>query len=275
MTQNDLSRWINDKPIDLVLTATPDEQDGFVADGTPYVLTSLDCALTGFTRHDRLHRLASENENPRSLLVMPTWRQDLLGERGLGNRRPLRADFWTSEFALAWRAVLESDRLAELCREAGWTLTFVPHPNLQGYLASSPLAGSRPRAAVRPDRRTAHLADAAVLVTDYSSLAFEAAYLRRPVVYHQFDREQFFAGAHVVRRGTWSYEQQGFGPVVTTPDAVIDAVAAVVDGTVDPEYLARAERTFPYRDGRCCERAVAAIEALRRPVPPADAVERG
>jgi hypothetical protein len=29
-----------------------------------------------------------------------------------------------------------------------------------------------------------------------------------------------------------------------------------------PEYQARIEATFPMRDGRCCERVTAAIEAL-------------
>jgi CDP-glycerol glycerophosphotransferase (TagB/SpsB family) len=112
------------------------------------------------------------------------------------------------------------------------------------------------------------LADAAALVTDYSSLAFEAAYLERPVVYYQFDRDAFFAGGHVYRRGSWSYPAQGFGPVTATADATLDALTRVADATVEPVYAERARDTFPFRDGRCCARAVGAIEALRRPVSP-------
>ncbi len=273
VTQNDLSRWINDKPIDLVTTATPEEQHDFVADATPYVLTSLDARLTGFARHDRLHALAAEVTNPRSLLVMPTWRQDLLGAKAGGNRRELRADFWSSEFAVAWLDVLGAERLRRLCAEAGWTLTFVPHPNLQDYLATASLPDHVRTVRFRDVDIQQVLADAAVLVTDYSSLAFEAAYLERPVVYHQFDRDTFFAGSHVVRRGRWSYTEQGFGPVVATTAGVVDALERVVRGTVDPVYATRARATFPFRDGRCCARAVEAIESLRRPVDPAQVVE--
>ena len=111
---------------------------------------------------------------------------------------------------------------------------------------------------------------AAVLVTDYSSMAFEAAYLERPVVYFQFDAERFFAGGHAYRQGTWSYRDRGFGPVTTEAD---DAVAAVADlaargfAAAEP-YAARMRDTFPLRDGQCCARTTAAIRALRRPVTP-------
>jgi glycosyltransferase involved in cell wall biosynthesis len=265
VTKDDLSRWINDKPIDLVLTATPDEHRGFVADGTPYVLTSLDVALTGFPRHDRLLELGRAVDRPRLALVMPTWRQDLLGRKGRGNERTLRPDFWTSDFARAWRAVLESERLRAICADAGWTLTFVPHPNLQDYLDTSPLPPDIAVARFRDVDVQRLLAEAAVVVTDYSSLAFEAAYLERPVVYYHFDPESFFAGSHVYRKGFWSYEEQGFGPVTATAEATLDALAKIAHGTSDPVYAERARTTFPFRDGECCARAVEAIARLRRP----------
>ena len=42
----------------------------------------------------------------------------------------------------------------------------------------------------------------AVLVTDYSSIAFNAAYIERPVVYFQFDADRVLGGAHVGQPGT-------------------------------------------------------------------------
>ena len=35
------------------------------------------------------------------------------------------------------------------------------------------------------------LMDCALLVTDYSSVFFDVAFLRKPVVYYQFDEEEF------------------------------------------------------------------------------------
>jgi hypothetical protein len=276
VTKDDLSRWVNRKPIDLFLTVTPDEQELIVGDRNEYAMTTLESVMTGFPRHDRLLRLAQEQpvSEQRSLLVMPTWRRALLGETTAGgNDRELRADFWTSEYALAWRAFLESDRLREVCERAGWRLTFVPHPNMQDYLDTSPLPSHITVHRFRDIDVQAVLASGAALVTDYSSLAFEMAYLKRPVVYYQFDSATFFSGAHAYRKGSWSYEDNGFGPVTQTADGAIDALAMLADrGAPEPEYAARIEKTFPLRDGRCTERAYQAILRLRRPMPRDEAV---
>lgn len=262
--KHDLSRWLNAKPIDLFITSTPDEHEAIAGDRTPYVFTDLEVRMTGLARHDRLTRLATATTARTRLVVMPTWRRELLGEltRG-GNQRALLDSFWTSDYALAWRRFLESDRLRALCVEQGWELDFVPHPNMQDYLDTSPL----------PDHVTARrfsqvdiqqlLAEAGALVTDYSSLAIEAAYAQRPVVYYQFDRDTFFAGGHLYRRGVWSYEEQGYGPILTTADEVVNALDQIArDGGPAPEYAARMQNAFPFRDGQCCARTVAAMHEI-------------
>ncbi len=58
VTKDDLSRWLNAKSIDLMITVTPDEHESIVADGTPYMLSDKEVKLTGFPRHDRLYHLA-------------------------------------------------------------------------------------------------------------------------------------------------------------------------------------------------------------------------
>jgi CDP-glycerol glycerophosphotransferase (TagB/SpsB family) len=109
------------------------------------------------------------------------------------------------------------------------------------------------------------LARGAMLVTDYSSTAFESAYIRRPVVYFQFDQDFFFAGGHAYRKGTWSYPDNGFGPVTAGLDDALDAVAAIAERGLDPEYAARIEKTFPLRDGQCCRRTAQAVLHVRAP----------
>jgi CDP-glycerol glycerophosphotransferase (TagB/SpsB family) len=100
-------------------------------------------------------------------------------------------------------------------------------------------------------------------VTDFSSMAFNAAYLRRPVVYFQFDRQAVMSGGHVGRGGYFDYDRDGFGPVVYEPLDVLDAVGAIVQhGGASEPYASRIEDTFPFRDGRCSERVAEAIEAI-------------
>lgn len=97
------------------------------------------------------------------------------------------------------------------------------------------------------------------MVTDYSSVAFECAYIDRPIVYFQFDRDEFFAGDHVYTRGYFDYREHGFGPVAETEDQVLDAIQQALEGREDPIYAQRRESFFAFRDGRCCERVYNAI----------------
>jgi UDP-N-acetylglucosamine 2-epimerase len=130
---------------------------------------------------------------------------------------------------------------------------------MQDYLATSPL----------PAHVVTHRFDAvdvqeviarsAVLVSDYSSLAMEAALLTHPVVYYQFDRDTYYSGRRLHRPGDWSFERNGFGPVTETVEQAVTALELIAEtGEVDPMYLARMQAAFPFRDGRCCERIVAA-----------------
>ena len=106
-------------------------------------------------------------------------------------------------------------------------------------------------------------------MTDYSSVAFNAAYIDAPVVYFQFDRDAVLAGQHIGRAGYFDYERDGFGPVVTTAEAAIEAIVAQLEHGPRPTaaFQARIDRTFPQRDGQACERVVAAVEELSRPYP--------
>ena len=40
-----------------------------------------------------------------------------------------------------------------------------------------------------------------LMITDYSSVAFDFAYLRKPIVYSQFDRDSFFQWRAFLHRG--------------------------------------------------------------------------
>lgn len=269
--KDDLSRWLNAKSMDLMITTTPDEYSSIVSDGTPYTLSEKEVKLTGLPRHDRLLSLAdgiSVGET-RSVLVMPTWRQVLLGRRLTGgNERGLRDDFWGTTYAVEWRKVLECERLHKVAAAYGWQIVFMPHPNMAGYLETSPLPPCVVTHKFQEIDVQKVLAEGGVMVTDYSSLAFEMAYIERPVVYFQFDQEEFFNGRHVYDRGSWSYEEQGFGPVTLDAETAVDEIIARIEagGVPEPIYAERMKDAFPFRDGGCSRRTYEAICDLSRPL---------
>jgi hypothetical protein len=269
VTKDDISRWLNSKPIALIVTTSEAEQEAFVGDDTPYVFTGREAHLTGFPRHDALlakSRAVAPAERD-LILVVPTWREYLMKPRSdIGNHRDLIDDFTSSAYATAWRDLLNDPALAEYASERGLRLGFLPHPNLEEHIHAMNLPPSVEVFIYAGADVQDVLARARVLVTDYSSMAFESAYIGTPTVYFQFDRPDFFA-LHPHRPGYFSYDADGFGPAAESVSQAVAGIVDVVEGVSDTsrEFAVRAESFFPERDGRNCERTHAAIEWLRSP----------
>jgi glycosyltransferase involved in cell wall biosynthesis len=272
--KDDLSTWLNVKPLDLFVTSTRAEQASVADDHTGYVFTTREAILTGLPRFDRLRelgdRVAPAERN--LVLVAPTWRSWLTGDMDIvSQRRDLAPQVLESDFVRNWLAVLTSDRLRAAAESHGAVVGFLPHPNLQPLLRQVALPSW-----VRPlsfdDNDVQELfARSAVLVTDYSSMAFNSAYLDRPVVYFQFDRDRVLGGEHVGSKGYFDYERDGYGPVVMATDAAVEATVAALENGLAPEFRKRIEDAFPQRDGRCCERVTEAVLASTQKVPVAQA----
>jgi glycosyltransferase involved in cell wall biosynthesis len=267
--KDDLSSWLNVKPIDLFVTSTRAEQASVADDHTSYVFTTREAILTGLPRFDRLRELGTRFADRRDLVVVaPTWRNWLTGEMDVvTQRRELAPAVLESEFLQQWLAVLTSERLRAAAERHGVTVGFLPHPNLQPVLAQLLLPSWVRPLTFEDDDVQELFARSAVLVTDYSSMAFNAAYLDRPVVYFQFDRDRVLGGEHVGSKGYFDYERDGYGPVVTDSESAVDAVVGALAVGLTTEYQRRVDDAFPDRDGRCCERVTEAVLASLRAVP--------
>ena len=269
VTHNDLSRWVNQKPVTTAITATPQETASIVGDGTPYTWTGREVALTGFPRHDSLvARAAAVTDDERSdVVIMPTWRHHLLVGSGNGNGRRVRTGFWESDYVSNWLGLLASPALKEAADAAGLRIVFMPHPNMTPHLRKDRLPKHVHLATYAADDVQDVLARASHVVTDYSSNAFEAALIDRPVLYFQFDHDEFFNGEHAFRKGTFDYAKDGFGPVTETLEETERVLVDLVARGKTPlePYATRIQQTFTMRDGRACERVVDAISSHRRP----------
>lgn len=95
-----------------------------------------------------------------------------------------------------------------------------------------------------------------LMVTDYSSVAFDFAYLRKPIVYAQFDRESFFNGSHSYTEGYFDYERDGFGEVEDTLEGTVERIIEYMasDCQIKEKYLKRMDDTFAFNDRNCCRR---------------------
>lgn len=272
VTHNDLSKWLNLKNIDLFIAATADEFNSLANSGTKYKYGHKEIVLTGFPRHDHLFEMSLNinEEVKKKIVIMPTWRSSLMGNTvGLGNERKINEDFFESVYASSWRNFLHSADLKELADLFNAEIVFYPHANIDLYLDGFDIPSYVTiRRSSDSEGMQKTFVETEILITDYSSVAFEVAYLKKPVIYYQFDRDEVFSGKHTFEKGYFDYEIDGFGPVCTEMEEVVSSLEQYFlqpDGEVWGRYKEIAEKTFAFRDGKCCERTFEAVRQLREP----------
>ena len=198
---------------------------------------------TGLCRYDNLLR---GNRPSDEILVMPTWR---------GSDYPRGEQFYRTAFYSHFQSLLENPRLIRLLEERNLRLVFYPHIELQEELDKFSSPSDRVILASWRDYDVQTLLmRCRMLITDYSSVSFDVGYMEKPVIYYQFDPEDF--RKYHYQEGYFSAEKHGFGPVAGTEEALVDAVyeCAGNDFRMQEKYRKHLEAFFPVRDEKNCER---------------------
>ncbi|MEV7648831.1 CDP-glycerol glycerophosphotransferase family protein [Arthrobacter sp. NPDC089319] len=249
--KGDLSRWLNPKSVDLFITSTKDEYNSIAGDGSPYRFSSKEVRLTGLPRHDSLLRKRKVVGRPNLILIAPTWRSYLVGQTLAGSAARERNDAFTgSDYVRNYKELLHSPEFRAVAEQHGLTIAFMPHPNTQPYMDSFEVPEYVEIKRYGVDDVQQVMAETAVMITDYSSIAFNIAYLDSAVIYFQFDRDEYFGGGHTERPGYFSYQDDGFGPVEATVEGVVRETSLIAaQGGPSEFYLDRIREAFPVRDG--------------------------
>lgn len=198
---------------------------------------------TGFPRFDHLDNDAEEN----LVLVMPTWRQFLTGLD--------RESFLKSDYCRQYLSLLEDERVSRILEDNDYELVFYPHIEMQRFFECGG-GGRIRRASMETDDVQDLLKRCRILITDYSSVYFDAAYMGKKILFFQFDRDRF-EGEHY-KRCLIDYSR--FGRVCETKKEVIEGLAAAVMG--DGVWENDQETFFRHHDRNNCERVFNAIESI-------------
>ncbi len=245
--------------IDLFICSTRAEKAAVVRD-LGYAPERVACV--GLCRYDGL---LDFQVRPGQILLMPTWRWYLEPAYGESAEAAI-ARVRESRYVRTYNALLAEPQLHRLLEEKGLTLLFCPHAQMQPYLGefSSQCDRIRIVSQCEADVQTL-LRESALLITDYSSVFFDFAYMKKPLLYFQFDYTEFREKHYP--EGYFQYDRDGFGPIVQTVDELVDALSAACrDGFDMPAcYAQRAEDFFDYRDTDCCRRNFEAIRAFALP----------
>ncbi|WP_343071767.1 CDP-glycerol glycerophosphotransferase family protein [Brevibacterium renqingii] len=238
-------KFVSGFDVDLITVCSEREKEFFVKD---FGYAPEQVAVTGFARFDAL--LAGDVQVDKGqLMIMPTWRPWL--------QDPER--FVESDYFQRWNSLLTSERMRSLIERYNLTPVFCLHPNMQQFSGHFREAGIRVVVQGEIDVQLL-LKQSSMLITDYSSVAFDFAFLHKPVVYYQFDDHRF-AQPHADPVSEYP------GPVVAEEEQVVDAIEAAyeADGAMAPKYRIRADRFLAHRDTQSRERIYQAIQNSSKP----------
>ncbi|EOH3929629.1 CDP-glycerol glycerophosphotransferase family protein, partial [Campylobacter jejuni] len=208
VTKDDISSWVNKRKIDIFITSTKAEYDSITGNFNHYKFSTKEVVLTGLARWDAL--IKNNVLNTKQILIMPTWREYLSGKIQKYGVRTKNPDFTKSLYFQKWQEFLCSKELENLAKKYGYSVVFIPHPQVRIYLDDFNL----PSYIITSYKTSMQelFCKSSLMITDYSSVAFEMAILNKPVLYYQFDKDEFFA-KHSYTQGYFNYEKDGFGEV--------------------------------------------------------------
>lgn len=199
---------------------------------------------TGLCRYDKLNGFYSKKQ----ILAMPTWR---MYEKG--------NDFTSTTYFKNWSSFLENSHLHFLLEKYGYELVFYPHYEVQKYINAfkSLRLGTHIKIANFDYDVQTLLKESCMLITDYSSVYFDMAYMRKPIFFYQFDEDEFRSKHY--QRGYFREETLGY-----KCNAQVQLLAALEklcqDGMVmERKYMETVDKFFELRDCKNCERVYDAI----------------
>ena len=150
--------------------------------------------------------------------------------------------------------------MTEILEKNDLNLIFYPHYEIQPYIDAFNIKNNRIKIASIKDYDVQTLLNQSnLLVTDYSSVMFDFAYLRKPVIYFQFDYQEY-RNNHF-KEGYFSYLRDGFGDVLTDVNDVVDDMKSIIEKNfeVDDKYILNRDRFFTLPVGGNSERVYRAI----------------
>lgn len=217
---------------------------------TNYGYDESEVAYTGFPRLDEWH---GSKPDSKQILLMPTWRLYLAQNDN--------TVFEETEFFKAYQSLINSKELDEWLEKEDKELIFYLHHNMKKYESFFTTYSDRIHI-IRDDSEydiQQLLKDSSMLITDYSSVHFDFAYMNKPVLYYQFDQDEFYRKQY--QKSLFNFESDGFGPICSNENDLIALIRNLSkQDKLEVKYYSRMRRFYELYDNKNCERVFNAIK---------------
>lgn len=203
--------------------------------------------MTGLARYDGL-----VNRDQKIILITPSWRRNVTLASVGSVRRPHNDSFRESAYFKVYNRLINDEKLIACARRTGYRILYLLHPVMSAqiddfdrndYVELVPATGEVSYEKV--------LCESSLMVTDYSGVQFDFAYMRKPVIYYHPSELPPHYGD-----GGMNYETMGFGPICVSHEQVVNELCAAMERQCanTPEFIKRADDFFAFDDHNSCER---------------------
>ena len=246
VTKDNVSSWLHksDKNLKLITTVSDAERKSFLDPGYNYdenIIQTL-----GFPRFDNLK---TNEKTKRQILIAPSWRTDL---HNMTIKYIMDSDYFKTINSL-----INNKTLISIAEKYDYKIIFKPHPMVYGYVDLF-----ETNEYVTIDEKTTYqelFKDSDLLITDYSSIAFDFSYMKKPIIYYQHDNDYNF------KEGYFKYKTMGFGDVITDENILIAKIEEYLknDCKMEEIYTKRVNSFYKYNDKNNCKRVYNATLNLK------------
>jgi len=238
---NDVSPGLNynKRAIDYFITSTKQETD-FIQRRFGYTRSNI--IQCGLPRYDSYYKKPLKLSDKKEVLVFLTWRARLSEEE--------REEYHSSILNLykELNKVIETNLSIKICphfENKDMPLTKENFPHLT-FIDSTELR--------------AQLVKSSLLITDYSSIQFDFAVKKQPIIYYQPALSKPFSATHY-KKGYFNYEIDNLGEIASTAKQVSDLLIdrSRNDFRVEPVYLDKIKNFFGEIPQNCTEELISKI----------------
>ena len=254
---HDSSDWLNriNKDITLNVVTSPMEYKSLI-DGY-YYFKPEQLMKTGLPRHDNLMTKDVFVEN--KILIMASWRSSLVGPAIKGTqKRKYNPNFTKSEYFRFYDKLFNDKKLQKVLEEYNYKIKFCIHPSFRAQ--QKDFKGNEfVEIAIDVDSQY-ETKSSKMLITDYSSAACDFAYLRKPVIYANFDLDHIYE-IHYYNKGYFDYDINGFGPNCKSYDETIKEIIKCIKNNckMESKYIKRCNDFFYFKDDKNTKRVYDAL----------------
>ena len=256
--KDDLSIYLNKYIKNYNLFITSSKKEYYSVLKSNYGYSKNEIVLTGLSRFDNLERFRKINNNGKIILIIPTWRMNIKGTLTKFTYESFYSKiFISTDFYKFYNKLINDNTLLAIMKDYGYQGIFCLHPYFESQWID--FKQNEIFSILKKCDYQKLILESSLLITDYSSIFFDFGYLKKPIIYSQFDIEEYRKTHY--KKGFFDYNTNGFGPVCKDIQCTIYEIISEIKSNciLKEKYSKRIKKFFIFSDENNNERIYQAI----------------